>query len=93
MEQISVGIINFLNCMPFIVPFQEWGLEKINLSLGYPTLINSLMREGQLHAAPISSIEYITNKDEYILMNSACISSDGEVGSVILFSKCEFSEL
>lgn len=92
-NQISLGIINFLNCMPFIIPFQQWGLENINLSLGYPTLINGLMKDGQLHSAPISSIEYIKNKDKYVLIDTACISSNGEVGSVILFSKYNFNEL
>lgn len=93
MGQISLGLINFLNCMPYNVSFKHWGLENITLSLGYPTLINTLMKEGQLHVAPVSSLEYLQNKDDYTLIDTTCISSDGEVTSVILFSKYEFNDL
>lgn len=90
---ISIGQINFLNCLPVNYSFRTWGLENIVLSDGYPSLINQLMEDQQIHIAPISSIEYLKNQDKYSLIDTISISSFGEAGSVVLFSNFEFNEL
>lgn len=90
---ISMGLINFVNCIPINYSLYKWGHEKLILSDGYPTLLNQLMLDNQLHVAFVSSIEYLKNMDKYTLIEEPCISSDGEVGSVILFSNCDFEDL
>jgi len=92
-KPVYLGQINFTNCLPVNYCFQKWAIEGIILKNGHPALINSLMQEGKLHVAPVSSLEYLLNKDKYTLIDNLCISSDGEAGSVILFSNYEFSEL
>lgn len=92
-QKISIGQINFINCLPINYSFYMWHLERIILSDGYPAFINQLMRGKQVHIAPVSSIEYLQNIDKYTLMDNICISSDGEVKSVILFSNSELKEL
>lgn len=93
LKVISLGTLNFTNCLPINYSFSKWGLEKIMLSYGYPSLINDLIYNKQLHVSPISSIEYVKNSERYELIDSISISSNGKVGSVILFSKYDFNEL
>ena len=86
MKKISLGLINFINCLPINYTLEKWAHEDIILSWGHPVLINQLMKEGQVHVAPISAFEYLQNESDYVLIKEACISSDAECGSVILFS-------
>ena len=90
---ISLGLINFTNCLPINYTLEKWALEDIVLSWGHPVLINQLMKEGQVHVAPISAFEYIQNENDYVLIKEACITSDAECGSVILFSNHKLEDL
>lgn len=90
---ISIGLINFVNCLPINYALEKWHPENIIFSRGNPVLINELMKDGQVQVAPISSIEYLCNEEKYILIKEACISSYGECGSVILFSNYKIDDL
>lgn len=92
-ELISLGLLNFTNCTPINYTFNKWGHDHVSLSCGYPTLLNYLMDDNQLHVSPVSSLYYIENPDKFKLIETISISSYGEVGSVILFSKYKLSEL
>lgn len=91
--KIKLGLINFTNCLPLNYTLEKWQLENIELVYGNPAQLNKLMAEGVLDVAPVSSIEYLKNKNKYKLIETACISSDGECGSVILFSKKELNKI
>ncbi len=91
--KIKFGLINFTNCMPLNYTLERWQREDIELIYGNPAQINELMAKGELDIAPVSSIEYLKNEDKYKLIETACISSDGECGSVILFSNKELNEI
>ncbi len=91
--KIKTGLINFTNCLPFNFSIEREKPENIELVYGTPAELNKLMSEGSIDVAPISSFEYLMNRDNYTLIKTACISSDGECGSVILFSKAGFREL
>ena len=90
---ISIGQINFLNCLPVNYTLRTWAHERLIITNGYPALINTLMRDNQVHIASVSSIEYLYNQDIYSLIETISISSYGEVGSVMLFSNCNIEEL
>lgn len=92
-NKISLGLINFTNCLPINFALEQLSEGNLLFSRGYPALINQLMEEGQIHVAPISSIEYLQNKDKYVLIRRACITSDAACGSVILFSNHKFENL
>jgi len=91
--KISLGTIDFTNCLPLNYAFSKNPHSRVILTFGYPALLNTLISEKQLHISPISSIEYIRNKDKYSLIETVSISSKNEVGSVILFSKHRFEAL
>ncbi|MEI8389410.1 MAG: menaquinone biosynthesis protein [bacterium] len=92
-HKISLGLINFTNCLPINYTLEKWALENIILSWGHPVLINRLIYDGQLYVAPVSAFEYIKNENDYVLIKEACITSDAECGSVILFSNHKLEDL
>jgi len=92
-DKISIGLINFTNCLPINHALEKMNHGELLFSRRYPALINGLMKEGQVHVAPISSIEYLRNEEDYILIKEACITSEAECGSVILFSSCKLEDL
>ena len=91
--KIKLGLINFTNCLPLNYTLEKWKPEGIDLVYGTPAQLNKLMYEGKIDAAPVSSIEYLKNKNNYKLIETACISSEGECGSVILFSQKEMQHI
>jgi len=88
-NKIKVGLINFTNCLPLNYTLERHKPENTQLIYGTPAELNKLMAEEKVDVAPVSSFEYLKNKNKYTLMNTACISSDGECGSVLVFSKTE----
>lgn len=88
---MKIGLIKFLNSLPMKLLLEGKG-EIIE---GTPVEINTMMAKGELDAGMVSSVEYIKNKDKYILGN-ICIASqteNGEVGSVLLFSNKELKDI
>jgi len=93
MQKISIGLINFLNCLPINYTLEKWSPERLVFSWGHPALINQLLNDGQIVAGPVSAYEYLTNKENYTLIKEACITSDNACGSVILFSNFKIEDL
>ena len=93
MKKIKIGLIEFTNCLPLNYSFERQNLDDIEFVYGTPAKLNKLMDRGEIVAASISSFEYLQNKNKYTLIKSGCISSDGECGSVLLFSNKKFEDL
>jgi chorismate dehydratase len=51
-----------------------------------------MLREGDLDVSPSSSIEYLKNKDKYVVFPWFSISSSGPIKSILLFSKYPLDE-
>lgn len=89
-----VGHIQFINCFPlFYGLIEKKFLLEIDLIKGNPTDLNRMLRNNELDLAPISSVAYAQNWENYVLMPEISISADGEVKSVYLFSKVPIEEL
>src|SRR5207302_9408971 len=54
---------------------------------GVPTELNQRLLDGELDAAPISSIEYARHADRLRLLPRLCVASEGAVDSIQLVSK------
>ncbi|MDY7082268.1 MAG: menaquinone biosynthesis protein, partial [Halobacteria archaeon] len=90
---INVGRIDFVNSDPVYYGIENGLVETdVNLINGFPTALNSMLANGDIDIAPISSIEYARSEDYRILPNLS-VSSKAEVGSIFLFSKLPFEEL
>jgi chorismate dehydratase len=82
---LRVGRVDFINTFPL-----AWSLEHrlepgmIEETLGVPTQLNALLAAGELDVANVSSIAYAQHAEDWILLPSMCIASEGEVDSVNL---------
>jgi len=85
MTPLRVGRVDFINTFPL-----AWSLDHrlepgaIDEVLAVPTALNALLAAGDLDVANVSSIAYAQHPQEYVLLPSVCISSDGAVESVNL---------
>jgi len=80
-DKPRVGRIDFVNSDPVYHGIEtgktNGGMRLIN---GYPTRLNSMLARGELEVAPVSSIEYARNPDDYYLLPNLSVSSESEVG-------------
>ncbi len=89
-----VGHIQFLNCMPLYYGLVMNGiLLDIELTKGTPTELNQMLIRGDLDISPISSLEYARNYENLLLFPDITVSADGEVKSILFFSKKPIEEL
>jgi chorismate dehydratase len=83
-----LGHIQFLNCLPLY-----YGLVKsdavldVELVKAAPRDLTHMLLDGELDIAPIPSIEYARNAEQFVLLPDIAISSAGEVQSILLLSK------
>lgn len=83
-----VGHIQFLNCLPLYHGMvYRHALLDVELTRGTPTELNHLLVDGGLDISPISSLEYLRNAADLVLLPDLTVSADGAVGSIVLASK------
>lgn len=92
-KAIQVGTYHFYNCLPLNEIFNNTPDNFITPIEGPPTNINSLILNEKVNIGPLSTFDYIQNKQKFELLKHISISSQKEVGSVILFSNKPFQEL
>lgn len=66
---------------------------QFELFEGYPSELNSMLREGSLDISPSSSIEYLRDKESYRILKGHSISSRGPIRSILLFSRLPIENL
>lgn len=94
MNRIRLGYIDYINCLPVYYAIEN-GLVPVKARMvkGPPTKLNSMFIEGKLDITPISSIEFARNSDISVILPNLSISADGNVESILLFSKVPVTEL
>jgi len=92
---LRVGRIPFLVCAPFFHDFLGKETQYPNYSFveGPPSTLVSLLRVGEIHLAPASSIGYALTPEKFVLAPDLCTSCNLEVRSVKLFSHYPFEQL
>jgi chorismate dehydratase len=89
-----VGHIRFLNCLPLYHGLLQNGvLDDIELTRGTPAELNERLLQDRLDLTAISSIEYSRHQDRLLLLPGLSISCDGDVKSVLFFSRVPLEEL
>ena len=84
-----IGRVSFVNCDPLFHGLSSnWDILPAPPSW----LTGHLLRKDCL-VAPIPAADYAINHSEFILLPDIGIASDGDVGSVLLFSKNELNEI
>jgi chorismate dehydratase len=94
MAKLRLGKLTYINCLPVYYGFDTGKVRcSAELISGYPTELNSWLKEGKLDISPVSSIEYARNQEEYLLLPDLSLNSLGQVRSVLLFSKKPIGKL
>ncbi|MEW6659444.1 MAG: menaquinone biosynthesis protein [Thermodesulfobacteriota bacterium] len=86
--KIRFGRIQYLNVLPIYFALENlFGENGFELVSGTPADLNARMRQGQVDAGSISSMEYGRHPRDYLLLPGLSISSRGPVRSVLLCSR------
>ena len=87
-SRLKIGKISYLNIYP-VFYYLEKSIEgqPYEFIPGVPSWLNQLVRSGGIDVSPSSSVEYLRNPTLYNLVECHSISSEGPVGSIILFSR------
>lgn len=93
-KNLRIGKIPYANLFPIFYMLEEKcdcsGYEFVE---GVPSILNRMLRAGEIDVSPSSSIEYLRHENRYILLDGHSISSAGPIGSILLFSKRRIEEL
>ncbi len=93
---LRIGRIPYANLFPLYYHLQcmaERGTREYGFIDGVPSEVNRLLREGLIDVGPSSSIEYLRSPGRYMTVDGHSVSSEGEVGSILLFSRAPLETL
>ena len=106
MQQIRLGQIDFINCLPFNYALAKLlkqagsksaplflKLHNFQIHSGAPSELNRMLYAGDLDIAPISSMEYLRHREQYHLLGDIAISSRREADSVLFLSSQALADL
>jgi chorismate dehydratase len=89
----TVGCVPYVNAIPLIHTFLEWGDESpVQVVFDVPSRLPTLLETGQAQAIMVSSFDALTVPDRRMAAG-ACIGSRGPVESVRLFSKVPYDRI
>jgi len=92
--RVRLGQVDYLNCLPVYYAIETGKVPlDVELTRGVPAVLNRLFLEGRLDITPLSSIEYARHPEKCVILPHMSISSDGRVGSILLFSRVPVTEL
>lgn len=93
-EKLKIGRIPYANLYPiFHYLDRECPDSDYRFISGVPSKLNKMVRSGKLDISPSSSIEYLRNKNRYVILPWLSVSSLGPIYSILLFSKVPIEEL
>lgn len=94
MKKIRLGQVDYINCMPLYYAIEQGKVPvEAKMVKGPPTKLNEMFVNGKLDITPISSIEFARHSDIAIILPNLSITADGNVESILLFSKVPVTEL
>lgn len=87
-QMLRVGKVSYSNTLPLF-----YSLKDFDLIEGHPSELVKKLREGEIDAGIVSSVEFFFNPEEYFVLPDISISSRGKVCSVLLLSKRPVKEV
>jgi chorismate dehydratase len=89
-----LGISSYLNTQPLAYAFQENRIEHaFEIIYAKPNDCAEMLRNKELDAALIPSIEYARANDDYLILDTFCIGASRYVKSVELFLKNDLTSV
>jgi len=91
---LRIGKIPFTNLFPIFYMLQkECDCSHYEFVEGVPSMLNRMLRNGQIDLSPSSSIEYLRYKDRYVFIDGHSLSSKGPIESIFLISRMPIERL
>ncbi|EIT86589.1 hypothetical protein A374_03424 [Fictibacillus macauensis ZFHKF-1] len=92
---LTVGEIQYTNILPLFFHINKEEMEKTGVRFfpQIPAELNRKMERGEVDLGGISSFSFGENSERYSLFPQLSVSTFGKVGSILLFSKKEITEL
>ncbi len=92
--KLRVGRIHYINVLPIYYALERaYVANGFEMVPGTPAELNGRLFRGEVEVSAISSVEYGLHFKDYLLLPDLSISTDGDVGSVLFFSRIPFSQL
>jgi chorismate dehydratase len=92
--KVRVGRIQYINVLPIYYALERaYVANGFEMVPGTPAELNGRLFRAEVEVSAISSVEYGRNFREYLLLPHLSISTAGDVGSVLFFSRVPFSRL
>ena len=88
-----VGHINFLNVLPLSWSYAHGADRGLSITRGVPAVLNNDIVNHRLDVSNVSSIIYARSSDELVVLPDVCISTDGDVQSILLVSRKPIDDL
>lgn len=82
-----VGHIHFLNVLPLTWSYAHGADRGLSITRGVPAVLNNDILTHRLDVSNVSSIVYARDSEELVILPDVCISTDGDVQSILLVSR------
>jgi chorismate dehydratase len=93
-EKLRLGRIHYINVLPIYYALDlGYVANGFQMVSGAPAELNDWLFQGHLDVSAISSVEYGCHFRDYLLLPDLSISTEGDVGSVLFFSRTPFHRL
>ena len=92
-RKIRVGAVSYLNTKPLVYGFEQGMMaESVELKIDFPSKIASMLLEDKIDVGLVP-VAIIPEMKEHYIISNYCISCDGEVASVCLFSEVPLDKI
>ena len=92
-RKIRVGAVSYLNTKPLVYGFEQGMMaESVDLKIDFPSKIASMLLEDKIDVGLVP-VAIIPEMKEHYIISDYCISCDGEVASVCLFSEVPLEKI
>jgi chorismate dehydratase len=87
---LKLGKVSYINTLPF---FYYFNFPQIQIVEGVPSELAKLLKIGYLDIGLVSSVFFLQNEANYIILPDLSISSFGDTKSVLIISKKPLEEI
>ncbi|NMO96972.1 MqnA/MqnD/SBP family protein [Paenibacillus lemnae] len=93
-KKTVIGKISYTNAWPLFYHVDTDRLPfEAEITSAVPAVLNQGMQQGNIHIGALSSFAYGEAADKLLLLPDLSVSSDGEVNSILLFSRKPLEQL
>lgn len=92
-RKIRVGAVSYLNTKPLVYGFERGMMaDSVDLKIDFPSKIASMLLEDKIDVGLVP-VAIIPEMKEHYIISNYCISCDGAVASVCLFSEVPLDKI